>query len=124
MPKVKLNIPGKNEDEVVVKRKGRFKILKDAAVTVVAPGPGAGSGQASESAAAGAAAITDGPPARVGESSAVSSGAIEAKVHQSSARVRLTNLLPNSTHAVQIRCICRHVWKCQCSEGSACTPPG
>ena len=86
VPKVKLNIPGKNEDEVVVKRKGRFKILKDAAVTVVAPGPGAGSGQASESAAAGAAAITDGPPARVGESSAVSSGAIEAKVHQSSAR--------------------------------------
>ena len=86
VPKVKLNIPGKNEDEVVVKRKGRFKILKDTAVTVVAPGPGAGSGQASESAAAGAAAITDGPPARVGESSAVSSGTIEAKVHQSSAR--------------------------------------
>lgn len=89
VPKVKLNIPGKNEDEVVVKRKGRFKILKDTAVTVVAPGPGGGSGQASESAAAGAAgaaAITDGPPARVGESSTVSSGATGAKVQQSSAR--------------------------------------
>ena len=94
VPKVKLNIPGKNEDEVVVKRRGRFKILKDTAVTVVAPGPGGGSGggHANDSAAAGttaaagkaamASAISDGSSARVRESSTVSSAVPGAKGQQ------------------------------------------
>ena len=92
VPKVKIRMPGKNEEEVVVKRRGRFKILKDTAVTVVTTGPGGGSAAtpaAAAPAAAASTAVTDGPtPGNAGllTIDASSTAATETTTHPSARR--------------------------------------
>jgi hypothetical protein len=99
--KVKINIPGQNEGEAVVRRKGRFTILKDTAVTVVAPGPGDGhanaTGAGADAGDGSCAAATPADPAPVGVAASVTDGSAQVGVSAVSSTASGAKLQQSST---------------------------